>query len=132
MIAIGRLLQLTQLNNSLRVRIIPCIFLPDRIDTVIEPVLLKHSQHLMHTHKIGQIHHVDKWQVCLRLLTTTQAEWLKALPSIRCQHIIAELVLECLPEQVSVEFKLILLEGYNFFNCRILDEWFKGQLVAVQ
>lgn len=74
MIAISRLLQLTQLNNSLGVRIIACIFLPNRIDTVIEPVLLKHSQHLMHTHEIGQIHHVDKWQVCLRLLTTTQAE----------------------------------------------------------
>lgn len=61
MIAISRLLQLTQLNNSLRVRIIPCIFLPNRIDTVIQTILLKNSQNLMHTHKIGQIHHVDKW-----------------------------------------------------------------------
>lgn len=98
MIAIDGLLQLTQLNNSLRVRKITCIFLPDRVDTVIETVLLKHSEHIMHTHEIGQVDHVDKWQVCLRLLTTTQAEELEALPSLRRQHIIAEYMLECLSE----------------------------------
>jgi hypothetical protein len=61
MVTIDGLLQLTQLDDSLRMGVVACIFFPDRVDTVIKAVLLEYRKYIVHIHKVSQVDHVYKW-----------------------------------------------------------------------